>query len=119
MDEKRHGQKARGDPGNFAVPPFFSERKAFFVGKGNNMTDAIGLLRDMASQTGRLPKKTDFAPEDAARIKSALGPWPRALEAAGLKAPREKSSLDKNREKRKKQTRQKRRANEKERKKTV
>ena len=83
------------------------------------MKDALTLLRDMAAETGRLPKRSDFAPEDVARIKSAFGPWPRALEAAGLKEPREKSSLDKNREKRKKQVRQRRRANEKKRREEV
>ena len=79
------------------------------------MKDAIDLLRDSSERLGRLPKKTDFDPADVARIKGALGPWPRALEAAGLKPPREKTSLDKNREKRKKLARLKRRENAKKR----
>lgn len=34
---------------------------------------------------GRLPKKEDFDEATRSRIKAFLGPWPRALEAAGLK----------------------------------
>ena len=83
------------------------------------MKDAVTLLCDMASTTGRLPKKTDFEPEEVARIKSALGPWPRALEAAGLKEAREETRLDKNREKRKKKARRQRRENGKKREETV
>lgn len=36
-------------------------------------------------ETGRLPKKEDFDDKTRSRIKSFLGPWPRALEKAGLK----------------------------------
>ena len=36
------------------------------------------------------PTKKDFENADCARIKAYLGPWPRALEAAGLKQPKEK-----------------------------
>jgi len=55
---------------------------------------------DLRSQ-GRYPKRSDFSEEEVAYIKSFLGPWPRALEAAGLKPKREgNSSLEKNREKR-------------------
>ena len=32
----------------------------------------------------RLPKKEDFDEATRSRIKAYLGPWPRALEAAGL-----------------------------------
>ncbi|MBP5289540.1 MAG: hypothetical protein J6Z79_06695 [Clostridia bacterium] len=75
----------------------------------------VSLLREKAEMLGRLPKKEDFPPEDVARIKGILGPWPRALEAAGLKEARKKTSLDKNREKRKRKARLKRRANAKKR----
>ena len=34
---------------------------------------------------GRCPKRSDFSGADAGWIKQILGPWPRALEAAGLK----------------------------------
>lgn len=51
---------------------------------------SIQQLRKKADEVGRLPTKADFEPIDKIRIKAALGPWPRALEAAGLKEPREK-----------------------------
>lgn len=41
-------------------------------------------------ETGRLPKKDDFDEKTLSRIKSFLGPWPRALEKAGLKPPKDK-----------------------------
>ena len=46
---------------------------------------AIKLLSDMAENLGRNPKRTDFDSETACFIKQKLGPWPRALEKAGLK----------------------------------
>ena len=46
------------------------------------------LLRQKHSELGRLPKKDDFDEATRSRIKAFLGPWPRALEAAGLKEPR-------------------------------
>lgn len=46
---------------------------------------AIRTLRNKAEQLGRLPKKSDFNSSTLARIKTFLGPWPRALEKAGLK----------------------------------
>lgn len=42
-------------------------------------------LISMQKQLGRLPKKTDFDEATRSRIKAFLGPWPRALESAGLK----------------------------------
>ncbi|MGN1118104.1 MAG: homing endonuclease associated repeat-containing protein [Acutalibacteraceae bacterium] len=36
-------------------------------------------------ELGRLPKKEDFDDKTRSRIKAFLGPWPRALEKAGLK----------------------------------
>lgn len=39
----------------------------------------------------RVPKRTDFSNEEMCFIKQKLGPWPRALEAAGLK---EKTKMD-------------------------
>ena len=38
-------------------------------------------------ELNRLPKKDDFDEVTRSRIKAFLGPWPRALEAAGLKKP--------------------------------
>ena len=49
---------------------------------------AIGQLWQKAEELGKLPRKADFVDVDCIRIKAALGPWPRALEAAGLKIPK-------------------------------
>lgn len=46
------------------------------------------LLRQKSKELGRLPRKDDFDEPTRSRIKAFLGPWPRALEAAGLKEPR-------------------------------
>lgn len=35
----------------------------------------------------RFPKRDDFSSDEVIAIKAYLGPWPRALEAAGLKEP--------------------------------
>ncbi|MCM1158722.1 MAG: hypothetical protein NC300_07725 [Bacteroidales bacterium] len=48
----------------------------------------LALLRQKQRETGRYPKKSDFSEEETAMIKSFFGPWPRALEAAGIKEPR-------------------------------
>ena len=48
---------------------------------------AKALLRAKGEALGRLPVRSDFSESDVMLIKSALGPWPRALEAAGLKEP--------------------------------
>ncbi|MBQ3151503.1 MAG: hypothetical protein IJB86_09695 [Clostridia bacterium] len=49
---------------------------------------AIEQLREKSLEVGRLPKKDDFEPVTMSRIKAFLGPWPRALEQAGLKEPK-------------------------------
>ena len=46
------------------------------------------LLRQKHKELGRLPRKDDFDEPTRSRIKAFLGPWPRALEAAGLKEPK-------------------------------
>lgn len=46
---------------------------------------AMELLREKHRQLGRLPKKSDFENNQIVLIKAVLGPWPRALEKAGLK----------------------------------
>lgn len=46
---------------------------------------AVELLQNKCKELGRLPKKEDFDVVTLSRIKAFLGPWPRALEAAGLK----------------------------------
>ena len=49
---------------------------------------AIEQLQNKQREVGRTPQKADFDEVTRSRIKAFLGPWPRALEAAGLKAPR-------------------------------
>ena len=49
---------------------------------------AENLLRDKHKELGRLPTKKDFDSATCAQIKAYLGPWPRALESAGLKQPK-------------------------------
>ena len=49
---------------------------------------AIRQLRQKAQELGRPPVKADFDDATRTRIKAFLGPWPRALEAAGLKEPK-------------------------------
>ena len=49
---------------------------------------AIELLRNKQEDLSRLPHKDDFDEVTRSRIKAFLGPWPRALEAAGLKEPK-------------------------------
>ncbi len=42
-------------------------------------------LRKKRDELGRPPKKEDFDGATRSRIKAFLGPWHRALEAAGLR----------------------------------
>ena len=51
---------------------------------------AIRTLQKRAQELGHPPIKADFDDATRARIKSFLGPWPRALETAGLKVPKVK-----------------------------
>lgn len=46
----------------------------------------------------RLPQRSDFSAEEVVLIKAHLGPWPRALEAAGLKIPRGDAYAERRRE---------------------
>ena len=55
---------------------------------------AEALLRDKYTELGRLPTKKDFDAVACSQIKAYLGPWPRALEAAGLKEPKEKKTKE-------------------------
>ncbi len=56
------------------------------------------LLAEAGEQ--RLPRRSDFSEREVCAIKARLGPWPRALEEAGLKAPRDGDHAERNREKR-------------------
>lgn len=46
---------------------------------------AVKLLCDKQQEIGRTPKKSDFDSDTVCFIKQKLGPFPRALEVAGLK----------------------------------
>ncbi len=68
-------------------------------------TDCLELLaqryaRLQAAGETRYPKRADFSEREVVAIKAFFGPWPRALEAAGVKPPRSDDRLQKNREKR-------------------
>ena len=60
---------------------------------------AVEQLREKSKELGRLPKKDDFDVVTLSRIKAFLGPWPRALEAAGLKEPKIMPQKKKNKKK--------------------
>ena len=64
---------------------------------------AVELLIEKNKELGRLPHKDDFDEVTRSRIKAFLGPWPRALEAAGLKQAKEIVPKKKKRRKSKKQ----------------
>lgn len=51
-------------------------------------------------EKARYPQRSDFDEAEVVAIKAFLGPWPRALEAAGIKPPRNDDRLQRNREKR-------------------
>ncbi len=61
---------------------------------------ALNILRQKYDELGRLPKRSDFDSDTVCLIKQKLGPWPRALEAAGLKEPPRISAKEKSRIKR-------------------
>ena len=48
----------------------------------------------------RYPQRSDFEEREVVAIKAFLGPWPRALEAAGVKPPRNDDHAQRTREKR-------------------
>ena len=62
---------------------------------------AVELLKNKYQELSRMPKKDDFDEITRSRIKAFLGPWPRALEEAGLK---EKTARKKKSRKRSKKT---------------
>lgn len=66
---------------------------------------AAALLRQkqdalLSAGETRLPQRSDFTPEEIVCIKAHLGPFPRALEAAGLKPPRDDGFARRRQEKR-------------------
>lgn len=61
---------------------------------------AIKLLQEKYNILQRMPQKTDFDSKTVCFIKQKLGPWPRALEQAGLKIQAKESAKDKSKAKR-------------------
>ena len=63
--------------------------------------DCINLLVRKHAKLGhaRYPKRADFAEHEVVAIKAFLGPWPRALEAAGIKPARDDGRAEKNKQK--------------------
>lgn len=56
-------------------------------------SDCLILLREKQAELSakgelRYPKRSDFSEREVVAIKAFLGPWPRALEEAGIKPPR-------------------------------
>lgn len=64
----------------------------------NNLTksDCIDIIIGKYKELGCLPKKSDFSEYEVMMIKSHLGPWPRALETAGVKPAKIKNKKSKN-----------------------
>ena len=67
--------------------------------------DCIILLKNkykelQAEGLSRYPQRSDFEDREVVAIKAFFGPWPRALEAAGIKPPRDDDRLQRNKEKR-------------------
>lgn len=64
--------------------------------------DCLELLRHKYGQLAgqRYPQRSDFSEREVVAIKAHLGPWPRALEAAGIKPARDDSHAEKARQKR-------------------
>ena len=73
--------------------------------KKYNKEDSLLLLQNkymqlQAQGLSRYPQRSDFEDREVVAIKAFLGPWPRALEAAGVKPPRDDDRAEKNKEKR-------------------
>ena len=73
--------------------------------KKYNKEDCLVLLnekyRELQSQgLDRYPQRSDFGDREVVAIKAFLGPWPRALEAAGIKPTRDDDRSQRNKEKR-------------------
>lgn len=51
---------------------------------------AVKILVRKSHELGRLPKKSDLDERELCFVKGVLGPFPRALEKAGLKQQRTK-----------------------------
>ena len=74
--------------------------------KKYNKEDCLVLLnekyKELQSQSiERYPQRSYFSDREVVAIKAFLGPWPRALEAAGIKPPRSDEDAIKQRSKEK------------------
>lgn len=79
------------------------------MAKEEKQSWAVGQLQAKHAEMGRPPLKSDFDIVTLSRIKAFLGPWPRALEKAGLK---EKRNPEKTKTSHKKKTRKRSKENE-------
>lgn len=75
------------------------------TGKKLTKDDSIVLLQEKYAQLqsqgmDRYPQRSDFTDREVVAIKAFLGPWPRALEAAGIKPPRDDDRQQRNKAKR-------------------
>ena len=73
--------------------------------KKYNKEDCIVLLQNKYQELqkeglSRYPQRSDFEDREVVAIKAFLGPWPRALEEAGIKPPRDEDRSERNKEKR-------------------
>lgn len=73
--------------------------------KKYNKEDCLVLLNDKYNELKergitRYPQRSDFSEREVVAIKAFWGPWPRALEAAGIKPPRDDDRAERNKEKR-------------------
>lgn len=67
--------------------------------------DAVLLLKNKYTEIldageARYPKRSDFSDAEVNLIKSFFGPWPRALEAAGIKPQRDDGAANRSAQKR-------------------
>ena len=53
--------------------------------KIDKKNECIEMLVLAAEKLGKPPKKSNFSGDEVIAIKREFGPWPRALETAGLK----------------------------------
>ena len=73
-----------------ALLPVQVEAYFIFGGSAMDRAQCIALLQKkqqelVLQEQHRLPCRGDFSPEEVCAVKAQLGPWPRALEEAGLK----------------------------------
>lgn len=61
--------------------------------------DCLTLLKKKYAERGECPKKSDFSQEEVALIKGYFGPWPHALEEAGIIPSKREERLKKSKEK--------------------